>query len=119
MSKLTNAEIVKVLANKGLTLTEDNPNLLDIAKTLGVVAPPQFEVSRVYNVAKAKETKELPKGKYDEPNALANGFIAIKPLKGQAAWIRVAEPEQFVTRAHVEALAEALMDAIAEIPEDK
>lgn len=119
MAKLTNEAISELLKAKGLTVPADNPNLVTIARSLGVMPTPAFKVRAFYNVAKAKGTKEIPAGKYDAPNALANGFLAIKPTDGgQDAWVRVAGPETKLTRKHVESLIEVLQETADELPAD-
>ncbi len=104
MAKLTNEAIcAQLLSDKGLEMNPDNPNLVKVAQSLGILTEPTHAVRLVHNVAK--------QGEVDKPTDKSKSYLAITGgARGREAWFPVKDgktPIEHVTEI-MEACAEYL-----------
>jgi hypothetical protein len=83
MAKLTNVEISALLQAKGLTVPADNPNLMTIAQSLGVLPKIHHEAKFIAWDSKGKS--EVPVGTKD-----AKVYLAVSGgARGRDCWFPV------------------------------
>jgi hypothetical protein len=105
--KIDKSALVSDLAAKGLTVAEDNPNLVKIARSLGLIVDPLHSVQVVHNVPKV--------GQVAEPTDKSKAYLAISGgARGRDAWFPIPNGP----RAHVESMALALAEFAETLPED-
>ena len=106
--KLTNVAVVELIAAKGLDIEADNPNLMTVARSLGVLPEILHEAKIVHNVPKV--------GLVPEPTDTSKAYLAISGgARGRDAWFPVPKG----AKAHLASLAEAVAELASELPDDE
>lgn len=105
VAKIDNAAICEALAAKGLDLAEDNPNLIKVARSLGILTEPLHAVSVVHNVPKV--------GQVPEATDKSKSYLAVSGgARGRDAWFPVTSDR--TPRQHAESLRDACEDFLAD-----
>jgi len=106
MSKLTNVEMCALLTAKGLTIGEDNPNLVTICRSLGVLPEILHEATVVHNVPK--------QGMVDVPTDKSKSYLAVSGgARGRDAWFPIPKG----AKVHIASMAAALAELADSMPD--
>jgi len=106
--KLEITEIVELLEAKGLQITADNPNLMTIAKSLGVLPECLHGAKVVHNVPKV--------GLVDTATDKSKPYLAVGGgARGRDAWFPIPKG----AKKHIASMISELTELAESLPDDE